>query len=352
MRDLVVAGDLEVDEVAGHLRLEVVAGVRGDDPAPVDDHDPVAEGVGLVEVVGGQEHRRPALRAQPGDVVPEVGPRLRVQAGGRLVEEDQRRVVDQPHRDVEPALLAAGHVLGHPGPQALELELVEELLAAARGVGPRQAVEHPVVHHLVAGAGRGEGAAGLGDVADAAPHLLRLPHHVVARDGGGARGRPEQGDEHPQRGGLARAVGAEEADHLALGDVEVDPVDGLDRLLLLALPGLEGLHESSCVDHGAPLLGPAGGGPVPMFKIEHVGVKRTFPRTDRRSSADSSPPASRPGDRRLLAPPAPEVRGHVDLVGPVPQGEVERHRGARAAPRPRRPARRRRVAARSPGAGG
>ena len=116
------------------LRLSLVS--RGDDPALVDDHDPVAEGVGLVEVVGGEEHRRPALGAQPGDVVPEVGPRLRVQAGRRLVEEHQRRVVDQAHHDVEPALLAARHVLGHPLPQALELELVEQLLAAASARRP------------------------------------------------------------------------------------------------------------------------------------------------------------------------------------------------------------------------
>ena len=151
--DLVVVGDLEVDQVAGDLRLEVVGGVAGDDPALVDDQDPVGQRVGLVEVVGGQEHRRAAARPQALDVLPEVGPRLRVQAGGRLVEEDQRRVVDQAHHDVEAALLAAGHVLGHPLPEALELELVEQLPAPLLGEPARHPVEHPVVHHLVAGAG-------------------------------------------------------------------------------------------------------------------------------------------------------------------------------------------------------
>ena len=64
---------------------------RGDDRAGVDDQDAVAERVGLVEVVGGEEDRRPPLLAQPADVLPEVGPRLRVEPGGRLVEEDQAR---------------------------------------------------------------------------------------------------------------------------------------------------------------------------------------------------------------------------------------------------------------------
>ena len=88
------------------------------------------ERVGLVEVVRGEEDRRAVPRAQALDVLPQVGPRLRVEAGGRLVEEDQRRVVDQPHHDVEAALLAARHVLRHPPPQPVELELLEQLLPA------------------------------------------------------------------------------------------------------------------------------------------------------------------------------------------------------------------------------
>ena len=39
----------------------------------------------------------------------------------------------------------------------------------------------------------------------------------------------EQGGEHAQRGGLAGAVRAEEADELARRDVEVDARDGLHR---------------------------------------------------------------------------------------------------------------------------
>ena len=250
-RDLLVAGDLEGDQVAGDVGLEVVGGVAGHDLAAVDDDDPVGEGVGLVEVVRGQEDRRALLAAQPRDVLPEVGAGLRVEAGGRLVEEDQRRRVDQPHHDVEAALLAAGHVLGHPPPEPVELELVEQLLALGHGVLAGHPVEHPVVDDLVAGVGAGERRADLGAVADAAPDLDRLRWPRRSRPPGGAGGRREQRDQHPQRGGLAGAVGAEEADHLALGHVEVDAVDGVDLLLLLALSRVEGLHESSCLDHRA-----------------------------------------------------------------------------------------------------
>ena len=191
----------------------------------------------------------PSLAAQPLDVLPEVRAGLRVEPGGRLVEEDERRRVDQPHHDVEAPLLAAGHVLVHPLPEPVELELLEQLLALGHGVLAGHPVEHPVVDDLVAGVGAGERRADLRAVADAAPHLDRLGRHVVARDPGGPGGRPEQGDQHPQRGGLAGAVGAEEADDLTLGHVEVDALDGVHLLLVLALSRVEGLHESSCLDH-------------------------------------------------------------------------------------------------------
>ena len=292
-RHLVDRGDLEDDQVAGDLRLEVVGGVGGDDLAAVDDDDAVAQRVGLVEVVGGEEHRRPALAAQLGDVPPQVGPRLRVEAGGGLVEEDEGRVVDQPHRDVEPSLLAPRHVLGHPLPQALELQLVEELPAASYGVGLRHPVEHPVVHDLLARTGGGERRTGLRDVADRAAHLHGLLDDVVAVDRRGAGRGAQQRHQHPQRGGLAGAVGAEEADHLALGHVEVDAVDGLDVLLVLALPGVEGLHEPSCGDHRALLLSVCALRNPPVFNVEHWRVKRCSPRfgswsTDRRRHRFSS----------------------------------------------------------------
>ena len=88
-------------------RLSAVGRALGDDLAVVHDRDPVAERVGLFEVVGGDEDGH-ALGAQPADLVPHVGPALRVEAGGRLVEEDDARLVDDAERDVDPPALAAG----------------------------------------------------------------------------------------------------------------------------------------------------------------------------------------------------------------------------------------------------
>jgi hypothetical protein len=61
--------------------------------------------------------------------------------------------------------------------------------------------------------------------ADAAAHLVGLAANVVAGHPGGAAGRLGQRRHHPHRGGLARAVGAEQSKHGARRDGEADTID-------------------------------------------------------------------------------------------------------------------------------
>jgi hypothetical protein len=63
--------------------------------------------VGFVEVLGGQQNRH-AARDEVADDLPHRVAAARVQAGRRLVEEDDSRLADERHRDVEPAPHAAG----------------------------------------------------------------------------------------------------------------------------------------------------------------------------------------------------------------------------------------------------
>jgi hypothetical protein len=86
--------------------LEFGEGAVLDDRALVQDRDAVGKLLGLIEVLGGQQHGRAAL-GELLDCLPHLDPRLWVQAGGRFVEEDDRRVADQAHRDVQPAPHAA-----------------------------------------------------------------------------------------------------------------------------------------------------------------------------------------------------------------------------------------------------
>ena len=72
---------------------------------------------------------------EPLDLVPERGPALHVEPGGRLVEEEEPRLVDEREREVEPAAHAArvaAHLavggLGEPDPRD---QLVAAALASA-----------------------------------------------------------------------------------------------------------------------------------------------------------------------------------------------------------------------------
>src|SRR5207248_4692179 len=82
----------------------------GHEDAVLDDRDPVAERLRLVEIVGREEQRLAEL-LQPPDRGPGGSPRGRVEAGRGLVEEDQLGVTDEREREVEPAALAARELL-------------------------------------------------------------------------------------------------------------------------------------------------------------------------------------------------------------------------------------------------
>src|SRR5207302_1224468 len=101
-------------------------GAGGDDRPVVDDHDGVGQGVGLVEVLGGEQDGG-AVGHEVADHVPHLLAAGGVEAGGRLVEEQHRRPGDDAGGEVEPAPHAAGvHLDGSAGGVG-EAEVVEQL---------------------------------------------------------------------------------------------------------------------------------------------------------------------------------------------------------------------------------
>src|SRR5262249_29215849 len=100
--------------------------------------------------------------------------------------------------------------------------------------------------------------------ADALADAARHSPDVEAADPGRPRGGPQEGDEDANRGRLARAVGAQEAEDLAPFHGERDSVErglsarvGLDQVLDLDSPGRgargDRLHdETSLVSQGPP----------------------------------------------------------------------------------------------------
>ena len=142
----------------------------------------------------------------------ELPPGERVQAGDRLVEEEQLGPLGERQGEGELGPLPAGQ---RPGALLrVEAELPDPApcqLVVPAGVEP--GAEPEVVGDRHPGVDGGV----LGDEAD--PGQLRRPGRgVIAEDADRAAGRREQPGGQVQQGGLARAVGADEPDDVAFGD--------------------------------------------------------------------------------------------------------------------------------------
>jgi hypothetical protein len=86
---------------AAHPVLELVAGALADQTAVVDDGDPVGEPVGLLQVLGGQQHGSAGVH-QVAEQRPQVPAAGRVQPGGGLVQEQHLGPADQAGGQVQP----------------------------------------------------------------------------------------------------------------------------------------------------------------------------------------------------------------------------------------------------------
>ena len=89
--------------------LNLARRADGDDAAFIHDGHAVAELFGLFDVVGGQQDGA-LLAAQVLHQFVDFEARLRIEAGGRLVEEEHLRIVEQRQRQRQALFLAAGEL--------------------------------------------------------------------------------------------------------------------------------------------------------------------------------------------------------------------------------------------------
>ena len=229
----VVVLGLDAHAIGADLRLERLGRVERDDLALVHDRDAIAE-LGLVHVVRGHEDRDLLALLQLGDVAPDRAARLRVEADRRLVEEEHARRVQEAARDLQAPAHAAGE--GHHRrvaalPQPDHLEHLAHAVGDERGV---DAVELGVQAQVLLGGQVAVERRVLEDEADVAADVVALAHDVVAGDARAARGRARERAEHVDRRRLAGAVGAEEPEDLAGGDLEAHAAHRLDLVEGLA----------------------------------------------------------------------------------------------------------------------
>ena len=199
--------------------------------AVVDDHHPVAARLRLVELVGGEEQRRP-VAAQLGQHLVDALAALGVHADRRLVQEHDARAVQHAAGDVEPPLHAPrerlDEVAGAPL-QAGPAERPVDRLAQGSAGEPLQATEHlqvlarrehRVERHL------------LGHDPQGVPRPRRLGRAATQLDG--AAVEPHAPRDRPHERRLARPVGTEQGEQLAGPELDrhAGQGDGLPERLL------------------------------------------------------------------------------------------------------------------------
>ena len=106
--------DRDVDAIGADARLQLVGAAVRDRAAVVEHDDVVGELVGLLEVLR-REHDRGAVAYEVAQHLPQIAAAARVEAGGRLVEEQHRRRGHEARGEVEAAAHAAREGLHERG---------------------------------------------------------------------------------------------------------------------------------------------------------------------------------------------------------------------------------------------
>ena len=218
-------GDAQLEHLPrGVLVDQLPRRALGHDLRLVHDDEVVAQLLRLVHVVGRDDQRRPAP-LQLVEALPQQVPRLRVEAGRRLVQDDQLRLVDERAGDRQAPLHAAGQRLDLVLGALVELDELEQLVGALAGDVAGD-VEVARVHlEVLAHRQLGVEVVDLRHHAQLRLDLARLGARIHADHAELALGDRAGARDHPHRARLARPVRPQEPERPARMHVEVDAVD-------------------------------------------------------------------------------------------------------------------------------
>ncbi|MNP01486.1 hypothetical protein D3C76_933040 [compost metagenome] len=192
----------------------------------VDDADVAAQLLSLFQIMGGEDDGD-AFLVQLGEEAPHRTAQLDIDPGGRLVENQQARLMDQRPGNHQPTLHAPGqrtrlHIALVP-----QAQLGQVLLGAFLGQLGRDAVVTGLGHDDVEGLLELVEVELLGHHAQAALERRRFAVQIVAKHIDAAAGLVDQGREDANGGGFAGTVGAEQSEEITFGDVQINALEGL-----------------------------------------------------------------------------------------------------------------------------
>jgi hypothetical protein len=187
--------------------------------------------LGLVQVRRGEQDRH-ALGRQLGQRVPELAPRDGIDAGGRLVEQEDARLGHEGAGQGELLLHAAAQPAGQAPGEALQAKHGQVALPSRLDVAHG---DTPQLTHVAKVLGHAEvlvQAERLREVADVRARVPRRPAEQLRL----ARRRLHHATQDLERRRLAGAVGPDESEDLPGADLEIDAAHRRDRAVALDEP--------------------------------------------------------------------------------------------------------------------
>ena len=139
-REEVRVADEVRDEAGGGLLVDLRRRAELLDPAVAHHGDAIGHRHRLLLVVRDVDERRPDVTVDLGQLDLEPLAELQVERAERLVEQQDRRTLDERPRDRDALLLAAGELRGHAVAERLEADEGERLLDALGRLGIRDPV--------------------------------------------------------------------------------------------------------------------------------------------------------------------------------------------------------------------
>ena len=242
---------MKASSIVGFTRARAAAHFRrrpfGQHAAGIEDGDGVAI-FGLCHEMRGDDDRDAGL-GERRDALPELAPRQGIGAAGRLVEEQDLRLVQQRRRHGQALLVAARQLPAREVNERLQLELGQRPFDAFVPLRPAQAIGAREKIQVLADRELRVEREFLRHVADVLARRCACGAQVEPGDAQGARRGRKQPAQHAEGRGLAGAVRAEKTEDLAAPDPETDVVDGGE--------GAEPAHEVAHLDFdlGACFMG-------------------------------------------------------------------------------------------------
>ena len=186
--------------------------------------------------------------AQLSDQVSNLADLERVQAGRRLVQDQDLGVVQHRLRQADPLTESARKLADDPVLDLAKLTPADHLADRPAPVRSGNVLETRPMSQILDHPHLGIERNVFGKISDLAPDLERFVEYIVAGKRSTAAGGAQVGRQHPHCRRLAGPVGPEQTDDLATPDVEPDALDRLERAV--------SFRESVHLDHG--IAHPAG----------------------------------------------------------------------------------------------